>query len=874
MKTNLLDLRSDYESKYGFHDPVKALVKAKPGLSREVVEMISRTKEEPKWLLDFRLRALDTFMKKPVPMWGADLSAIDFDKIIYYLKPTEKQEHSWDEVPERIRNTFERLGIPEAERKFLAGVGVQYESENVYHNVRKELAKQGVIFVSPDQALIPEKKQEIIDLGYDASFVERIQSLFRKYFSTVVPPEDNKFAALNSAVFSGGSFIYIPPGVEVAMPLQAYFRINSESFGQFERTLIIADEGSRVHYVEGCFTKGAPVVTADGSKPIEDVKVGDNVLTHALQHKTVYHTHVRPYTGPLYSIQYYGDTSEDIKVTSEHPFLAVKRQKSEYKNIAWEPEWIEAGRLEKGDYIAIPIDRTVRDEAERDFQVRIGRGRHGFRNVNLRIKTDADFFRMAGYYLAEGSIIGGHYLSFTFNEKERQFIDDVKSILERYFGKKPIENKPYKNGISIVLSSTAAARFFESQFGKGAQNKHIPKWVLHESMEKQKELIKGFWRGDGSFMMHQYSWGVKRMFRMNTVSKRLAKSIRDILLRMNIFASINVQNRHGNRKAMYCVYVGGSYLRIFAETVGAYPSNEVAVGHQVMFQMLKNINAKSYAQITESYAFVPIKSISSRNVENVPVFNFSVEDDESYVANGVIVHNCTAPVYARDSLHAAVVELVALRGAKLRYTTIQNWSGNVYNLVTKRAHAYENALVEWVDANIGSKITMKFPSVYLLGKRAKADILSVAYAGRGQHQDAGGKALHFASDTTSKIISKSVSKNGGRTSYRGLLHVAPGCKNVKSTVRCDALILDGQSRSDTYPYMEIYEEDTTVTHEATVGKIGEEKVFYLMSRGLTEAEALAMIVLGFIQEFVKELPMEYAVEMNKLIQLEMEGAVG
>ncbi len=874
-KTGFLDvMRSDYEAKYGFRDPEVALVKAKPGLSEEVVKMISEIKGEPKWLRDFRLRSLKIFLSKSMPTWGADLSTIDFDKIVYYLKSNEKQENSWEEVPEGIKKTFERLGIPEAERKFLAGVGAQYESENVYHKIREELAKQGVIFISPEQALVPEKKQELVELGYPEEYIDRVQEIFKNHFGKVVPPEDNKFAALNSAVFSGGSFIYIPPGVHVELPLQAYFRINSESFGQFERTLIILDEGARAHYIEGCFTAGAPVITVESVKPIEEVNVGDSVLTHNLQYKIVYHTQVRPYTGNLYTIEYYGDATQKIEVTEEHPFLAVQRQKDEYKNTEWSSEWIEAGKLKKGDYIAIPIDRSTESENERTFPIIIGKNKNRFETVNLKLKTDPDFFRLIGYYLSEGSIVGGHYLHFTFNEKERPYIDDVKELLERYFGKTPYEQKPYKHGISLVLSSTIAVRFFESQFSKGALKKRIPRWVLKESPEKQREIIKGFWRGDGSFMMQQYSWGIKRMFRMNTISKILAMQLRDILLRLNIFSNIHMQKRHGNRKNMYCIYVGGSFLNAFAETVEAFPSNEVTVGRQIAFQMLRQINAKSYAQITENYAFVPIKSISVKRVENVPVYNFSVEDDESYVAHGIVVHNCTAPTYSKDSLHSAVVELIAMKGAKLRYTTLQNWSNNVYNLVTKRAFAYEDALVEWLDANIGSKITMKYPSVYMLGPRSKADILSVAYAGKGQHQDAGGKAVHLAPNTTSKIISKSVSKDGGRTSYRGLVHIDPSCKGVKSTVRCDALILDEHSRSDTYPYMEIYEEDATITHEATVGKISEDKVFYLMSRGLKEAEAFSMIVLGFIQEFTKELPMEYAIEMNRLVQLEMEGSVG
>jgi Fe-S cluster assembly protein SufB len=462
------DIVRDY-SKYDFKDPIDMYVYiSKKGLSRETIEEISRIKNEPEWMLKFRLNAYETFLKLPMPKWGADLSAIDFNNIYYYARPTDKKVRSWDEVPEKIKKTFERLGIPEAERKFLAGVGAQYESEVVYHKLREDLEKKGVIFCDTDTAL------------------QKYEDIFKKHFAKVVPPNDNKFAALNSAVWSGGSFVYVPEGVEVDMPLNAYFRINSQNMGQFERTLIIAEPYSKVHYIEGC----------------------------------------------------------------------------------------------------------------------------------------------------------------------------------------------------------------------------------------------------------------------------------------------------------------------------------------------------------------------------------------------------TAPVYSTESLHAAVVEVIAKKGATVRYTTLQNWSNDVYNLVTKRAHAYEDAVIEWVDANIGSKVTMKYPSVYLLGRNARADILSVAFAGKGQHQDTGAKVIHLAPDTTSKIISKSVSKDGGRTSYRGLLHVAKGATGVKSTVRCDALLIDEISRTDTYPYIEVNEDDATITHEASVGKIGEDQIFYLMSRGYSEQEALSLIVSGFLEVFTKELPMEYAVEFNRLIRLEMEGAVG
>lgn len=466
MATENLDM--DY-SKYDFKDSTEMYVHlSKKGLSREVVESISRMKDEPQWMLDFRIRSYETFMKKPMPTWGADLSSIDFQNIYYYAKASEKTEKDWDDVPEDVKNTFDKLGIPEAEKKFLAGVGAQYESEVVYHNLREDLQKQGVLFLDTDSAL------------------KEHPELFKKYFGKIIPPEDNKFSALNSAVWSGGSFIYVPPGVKVDMPLQAYFRINAENIGQFERTLIIVDEGAEVHYIEGC----------------------------------------------------------------------------------------------------------------------------------------------------------------------------------------------------------------------------------------------------------------------------------------------------------------------------------------------------------------------------------------------------TAPVYSSESLHSAVVELVAHKDAKLRYTTIQNWSNDVYNLVTKRAYAYEGATVEWIDGNIGSKITMKYPGVYLLGERAYGETLSIAFAGRGQHQDTGAKMVHLAPNTTSKITSKSVSRLDGRSTYRGLLNVAKGASNVKSTVRCDALLLDDTSKTDTYPYMEINQEDATITHEATVGKIGDEQIFYLMTRGFSEEDALSLIVNGFMEPFTKELPMEYAVELNRLIKLEMDDSVG
>ena len=459
--------------KLGWHDSEDDYVfKPEKGLNEEIIRRMSEIKGEPQWMLDFRLKSYTRFQRKPMPQWGGggSLNDIDFDDIYYYVKPTEGQAKDWDMVPDEIKDTYEKLGIPEAERKYLAGVTAQYESEVVYHRNREDLEELGVLFCDMDTA------------------VREYPELVQEYFGTIIPPNDNKFAALNSAVWSGGSFIYVPPGVHLDEPLQAYFRINSQNMGQFERTLIIVDEGAFVHYVEGC----------------------------------------------------------------------------------------------------------------------------------------------------------------------------------------------------------------------------------------------------------------------------------------------------------------------------------------------------------------------------------------------------SAPVWSSDSLHSAVVEIVVKAGGRCRYTTIQNWSNNVYNLVTKRAATYANATMEWIDGNLGSKLTMKYPAVWMLEPGAHGEVLSIAFASEGQHQDAGAKMVHAASDTTSTIVSKSISKGGGRSGYRGLVRVEPGARRVKSFVRCDALILDDHSRSDTYPYMEIEENDAEIGHEASVSKVGDEQLFYLMSRGLTEEEATSMVVAGFIEPIVRELPMEYAVEMNRLIELNMaeSGAVG
>ncbi|MBI2446049.1 Fe-S cluster assembly protein SufB [Candidatus Micrarchaeota archaeon] len=844
------------EYPFGFHDDVKNVYEFKKGLDEDVVRKISKIKNEPEWMLTRRLDALKIFQSKPTPTWGADLSHIDFDDIIYYVRPTDKPARSWDDVPEKMKQTFEKLGIPEAERKFLAGAGAQYDSESVYHKLREDLEKQGVVFLDMDSGL--REHEDIV----------------KKYFGSVIPSSDNKFAALNTAVWSGGSFLYVPKGVHVEVPLQAYFRINTKNMGQFERTLIIAEPGSSVHYLEGCFTAGTPIQTIEGTKPIENVTADDHVFTHKNRFRKVKRTQVRPYSGKLYKITYFGDSTQQIEATNEHPFWAVRRKKSEYTNTEWKPEWVAAEKLDPHDYLGIPINREVRTEEYRSFIVKAYNAKkRNFEPKHIVLKTDMDFFRLIGYYLAEGTVTGDHYVHFTFNVKEREYIEDVKALCEKYLGKKPLEMAEYNHGISLILCSTDAARVFSKQFGKHAAYKRVPHWVMEEAPEKQAKLVKGFWRGDGNYLSARYSSGFKNVFRMNTISEKLARQIRDMLLRNDILAGLNRWKRTGNRKDAYAVHIGGKYVDDFSKMVGT--NEEVANEPGVKALMFNRQGTRaSFGQIVGNYAFVPIRSIETREVENSSVYNFSVDEDESYVAGGVAVHNCSSPTYTSDSLHSAVVEIIALEGSRVQYTTIQNWYSDVYNLVTKRAKAYKDATMFWLDGNIGSKVTMKYPSVLLMEPGARGEVVSVALAGKGQHQDAGAKIFHLASNTSSLITSKSISKDGGRTTYRGKVYVSPTATNVKSNVECDALILDEKSASDTVPYMEIQSDDVSISHEASVSKLDSEKLFYLQSRGLSEEKAKQLLVQGFIEPFVKKLPMEYAVELNRLVDMEMEGSVG
>lgn len=816
----------DY-SRYAFSYPTdKYKYVLKPGLSRQVIEEISAIKNEPAWMREFRLQAYEIFIKKPMPTWGGDLSAINFDTITYYATPTDKSARSWDDVPEEVKKTFDRLGIPEAERKFLAGVGAQYDSEVLYHSIREDLRKKGVIFLSMDEGL------------------REYPELVKEYFGTVIPPTDNKFAALNSATWSGGSFIYVPKGVQVDIPLQAYFRINAPQMGQFERTLIIADEGARVHYIEGCLPGGEQVSVGDHWVNIESLKPGDYVIADTGTKARVRAAMVRPYRGEMLTIKPISPYNA-FQLTPEHPVLVVRRahvltkrrarngwlpEVDTEKLLSAQPKYVPAGELTIGDFLVFP---KVQAQGHNP-------------------KYTPELLKLLGYYLAEGSAFVNKSLnmpvvSFSFGAHERETIAEVCQLIEWVTDKKPcVTESPEKHAVNVIVYSQELMDRCIEACGKGAATKRLSAELMALPPNQIKPLLEAYFRGDGNVC----DKGNSIMYRAATASETLAQQIQELLARQGIYASIQVRRGGEDRIQGRTIHRQDQYIIVY--TVD-----------------------KRWSEIrhTERYFLVPIKSIERAPYEGF-VFNLDVEGPNSYLVRGFAVHNCTAPIYSKESLHSAVVELIAKRGAHLRYTTLQNWSNDVYNLVTKRAVAYEDATVEWVDANIGSRITMKYPSVYMLGKGARADILSVAFAGKGQHQDTGGKAIHAAPYTTSTIVSKSVSKDGGRATYRGHLVVAKGAHHAKSNVRCDALILDERSRSDTYPYIEIDEDQVTIGHEATVGKVGDDQIFYLMSRGLSESEALSMIVLGFMEPFTKTLPMEYAIEFNRLIQLEMEGSVG
>jgi Fe-S cluster assembly protein SufB len=651
---DILNLDQDYKQKYGFYDDIQPVFQTERGLTRRVVEEISHQKGEPKWMRDFRLRAYEIFISKPMPTWGPDLSQLNFDEIVYYIQPTDRKGRSWDEVPEDIKRTFERLGIPEWERKFLAGVGAQYDSFTVYHNLAKQWEEKGVIFVDTDTA------------------VREYPDLVQEYFGTVIPPTDNKFAALNSAVWSGGSFVYVPAGVHVDIPLQAYFRINAKNAGQFERTLIIAEEGSFVHYVEGCLPAGEQVCTESGWVNIESVKPGDFVLDEKGRRVKVRAVMTRPYTGEMIVIRPISPHNT-IRLTPEHPVLCVRREQVQYKRRARQPHWkvevdtrllleaqpeyVPAGELREGDFIVFPKPVASAEE----------------------VPFTAEQLRLLGYYLAEGSAYIHRTLkvpmvTFTVGEHETEIIQDLTYLIEHLTGKRAqVVRQPKRHAVNIIAYSHDLMAFCLEHAGKGAATKRLSEAIMRLPAEALRPLLDAYFAGDGNICWK----GNSEMHRIITASETLARQIQMLLARLGIYASI--EHRAGGEDT-----IQGRRIRRRPQYVVVWT------------------NRRRMGEVRDAgdYFLVPIKQI-----ERVPyngfVFNLDVEEPHSYLVRGFATHNCTAPVYAEQALHSAVVEIIVKRGARVRYTTIQNWSKDVYNLVTKRAVAYGDSVMEWVDGNLG-----------------------------------------------------------------------------------------------------------------------------------------------------------------------------
>src|SRR3989344_2848647 len=828
----------------------KNIYRAPEGLNEDVIRQISKDKNEPEWMLQKRLNALRYFNKTAVPEWGPSLKDLNLDKISFYVKPDSKtNSKSWEEVPEDIKRTFERLGIPKAEREALAGAGAQYDSDVVYHNLKKEWEEKGVVFEDCDDAL------------------QKYPKLIKEYFMTkCIPINDHKFIMLHGAVWSGGTLIYVPKNVKVDIPLQAYFRMNSMKMGQFEHTLIIADEGSELHYIEGCFTRGNLITCNPDYKKIEDIKEGQKVLTNDGSYKNVKETFMMPYSGNLYKLQVYGNSLDNMDVTEDHPFLYADKKHKNDRNKIFTPRWNIPKFFKKGDYLVVPINKTIISKNYHEVEIKEWNNKNKrFNCLTENIPSTKDFFRLAGYYLAEGSISGGYYLNFSFSSKERNLIEDVKDLVESIFNLKSIEpHHKSNNGTNVVVCSVNLCRIFESLFGKRANNKSIPHWMILEDTEKQKELIKSYFKGDGNYYKKKCKSGFKEVFRINSVSEKLVRQCKDILLRLGIISFINSRDRSKEgRQVMYTLGMTGEYMKKFGEIVG--------------FEINSRINDKNMASIfgiTPDFAFFPIRKIEKREVKDEIVYNFSVEDNETYCVSGVVAHNCSSPIYNSNSIHAGCVEIYVKKNARVRYSSIENWSKNTYNLNTKRAIVEENGIIEWISGNMGSGVTMLYPSSILKGRNSKADHISIAFAGKGQNQDTGAKVFHLNVNTSSNIQSKSISIDGGTTSYRGLVKINKGCKGSRSSVECDALMIDNKSISNTYPFIDVKEKNVDVAHEATVGKISDEQIFYLMSRGLNEEQAKQIVVSGFIEPIIKQLPLEYAAELNKLIELEMEGSLG
>ena len=847
-------INTDYLEKYGFSVPEEFVFQSKKGLSKEVVEEISKIKNEPQWMLDNRLKALKIFESRPMPSWGADLSKINFDEIIYYYKPSDIKTNTWDDVPEYIKKTFDKLGIPESEKKFLGGLGAQFEcltgDSLVFTNpkgpVRIDSIKQGDKVFTFDENTKKIKKSIVKKFG-----TKGFKEVYKIKVKTrsIKASENHPFLTLN---------LHKKPG-----KIRGRYKMEWRYLKDLKKGDLVA------------IVKDLP----DFGKP------------YLLQHPNTNNRRYKIIKLPketskdlmwLFGI-YLGDGFLHKEKNKARVEIAIPSKEQDVRRELFKI----VKKLFKTDLILRYDDRVIiHSLLLANFIEMNGFGgkSHTKRLPNwvYSLPKEQKLALLAGYIDSDG-YVRNHPKNKdpVITSCNKELLNDIKNLL------------PY-----CGLNSSTVIKFIQKNPFKKEEN--VTAYRLQISADTSKIPCRNEKRSSRLYNkkhFHDYSGAKNTTFknhitneigfgRIDSINKVGFEPVYDIEVEgshnfvANGFIVHNSESIYHNLRedlaAQGVIFTDmDTALKEHPDIVKKYFGTVIPAGDNKFAALNTAVwSGGSFVYIPKGVKVnIPLQAYFRINAKNIGQFERTlIIVDEG--AEATYVEGCTSPVYSSNSLHSAVVEVIALKDAKVRYTTIQNWSNNVYNLVTKRAYAYENATVEWIDGNMGSLVTMKYPSVYLKGKNSKADIISVAFASNDQHQDAGGKVIHLAPNTTSRIISKSISNGNGHSSYRGLVRIAKGAHNSTSSVKCDALMLNEQSRSDTYPTMNIDEEDVTISHEAYVGKIGEDQLFYLMSRGLSESEAMSMIVLGFMAEFTKELPMEYAIELNKLIKMEMEGSVG
>ena len=836
---------SDY--KFGWVTDIEQ-ESAPPGLNEDIIQFISAKKNEPDWLLAWRLKAYrhwltmtDPLKRKKTEQWAmVTYPDIDYQSIVYYAAPKNAGDgpESLDEVDPELLATYEKLGIPLEEQKMLAGVAVDavFDSVSVATTFKETLAEAGVIFCSFSEA------------------VQAHPDLVRKYLGSVVPHTDNYFAALNSAVFSDGSFCYIPKGVRCPMELSTYFRINAANTGQFERTLVIADEGAYVSYLEGCLPPGEQISTPAGWRNIESLKPGDAVYDHEGTPRKVRATMTRHHKGDMITIRPVSRYNA-FRLTPEHPVLGIKRadilQKRKPRNgwlpevnteklIAATPEWIPAGQLVKGDFVLVP-----KLQPQETF---------GF--------TDRES-ELLGYYLAEGSSYHNkankqHTNQFSFGLHEKDLIAQTRSLIKDVTGRPSyLTEQPDRNGAGVAFFSQQYADWFVEHCGKGACAKMLSEGLMSLPTRQAKIFLDAYLKGDGNIHDRENS----RMVRFCTGSETLAQQVQMLLNRLGIYAWITV--RKGGE---------GKFSNQSDKFINRQPLYQIGYTEGKKWDMVRE---------TDTHFIVPIREVSRMPYDDL-VFNIDVDDTHSYTVRGTAVHNCTAPMRDENQLHAAVVELVALDDAQIKYSTVQNWypgdingKGGIYNFVTKRgACRGVNAKISWTQVETGSAITWKYPSCILQGDNSVGEFYSVAVTSLKQQADTGTKMIHIGKNTRSTIISKGISALRGQNTYRGAVQVLKGAYDARNFTQCDSMLIGDQCGAHTFPYIDVRNPSAQVEHEATTSKIGEDQIFYCNQRGISTEDAVSLIVNGFCKEVLAELPMEFAVEAQKLLGISLEGSVG